>query len=152
MDNKENGIGKKVIENDIFFQEVQVFLASGKDVMFHIKGNSMLPFLSHGDKVLLSAITADDLKLGRIVLARSDWGYVLHRLVWKRGNYVWLAGDNNLVQVEKVERTNILGYVKYAEGVKGKVDVNSNGQVFMGICWFLLRPLRWLIFKIRKIF
>ena len=140
------------IANKIFFKEVIELLSSGNDVLFTINGNSMRPFLSHGDKVLISPINEKNITFGKIILANSNYGYVLHRLVWRSEKYIWLTGDNNLIQVEKIDKTHIIGYVKYAENDGYKIDVNSFVQLFFAFTWFFLRPFRLLIFKLKRIF
>lgn len=140
------------ISNNLFFKEVKEFLTSGKDVLFTVNGNSMRPFLSHGDKVLLSPATNKDLTFGKIILAKSKFGFVLHRLVWKNSKAIWLAGDNNLVQLEKIEIEDILGFVKFAEIEGKKVNVLSFTHLFLSGLWFFLRPLRLGIYKIKRFF
>lgn len=140
------------VANNIFFKEVKEILSTGKDVLFTINGNSMKPFLSHGDKVIISPASDKDLSLGKIILANSKYGYVLHRLVWKTDRKICLAGDNNLVQIEYVEKEDIHGYVKYAVVNGKRISVLSASHIFLAFCWFLARPVRLLIFKILRLF
>ena len=140
------------VANNPFFKEVKEILTSGNDVLFAINGNSMRPFLSNGDKVLISPAAEKDLTYGKIVLANSRFGYVLHRLVWKNETTIWLAGDNNLVQIEKINKKDILGFVKYADIDGKRINVLSFAHIFLSGLWFLLRPLRLLIFKLKRFF
>lgn len=140
------------VANNIFFKEVKEYLAEDKDVLFTINGNSMRPFLAHGDKVLITPAHKRDFTYGRIILAKSAFGYVLHRLVWKNKDKVWLAGDNNLVQLEEVKREDILGTVKYAVISGQRVKVHRFSQLFLALGWFLLRPFRLILFKLKRIF
>ena len=142
--------GTLVLPNEVFFLEVKEILSSGKDVLFTINGNSMRPFMSHGDRVLISPVKGSKLKLGQVVLANSQFGYVLHRLVWKTKSSLWLAGDNNLLQIEKVKHADVLGYGKYILAGEKKIIINSTSQTSLGLLWFLLRPLRLVVFKFRK--
>lgn len=140
------------VANNIFFKEVKELLSSGKDVLITINGNSMRPFLSHLDKVLISPVKPKDLTFGKVILAKYTKGYVLHRLVWKSTDKIWLAGDNNLVQLEEIHKNDILGYVKYAD-INGKqVDIHSFWRLVLAGMWFLLRPLRLLVFKLKRLF
>lgn len=141
-----------IIPNDIFFKEVNDILNKKEDVWISVSGNSMRPFLSHQDKVLLSYPSSEKLTFGKIILAKYARGYVLHRLLWKNKDTIWLVGDNNLIQTEKINKGNILGYVKYAE-INGKhININSASNIFLAAIWFLLRPLRLLYSKIRTLF
>jgi signal peptidase len=145
----QNLEGTLRVGNNIFFKEVKEILSSGKDVLFTINGNSMRPFLSHGDKVLISPHNYNDLKIGKIILAKSKFGYVLHRLVWKNNTKIWLVGDNNLVQIEEIEIKDILGFVKYAESNKERINVQSFVHITLSMLWFIIRPLRLFIYKIK---
>jgi len=151
MEDKRLAKEKLIMPNEVFFQEVESFLNKGHDVLIKVQGRSMMPFLSHGDKVLITKMSGRGVwKIGRIVLGKSNVGYVLHRLVWHNKKYIWLAGDNNLVQLEKLAKTDVLGYAKYAETKNGRVAVDSLWSTFGGVIWFLLRPLRWIKYKISK--
>ena len=140
------------VANNAFFKEVKDILKNGNDVMFKINGNSMLPFLSHGDNVVVGKVTDKDLTLGKVMLGYSKFGYVLHRLVWKSGDKIWLAGDNNLIQIEYLEKNNVFGYVKFVEIDGVKKDINTRKNLLLGLFWFCLRPFRWIIYKFKKIF
>lgn len=142
----------RTVANNIFFKEVKELLSLGDDVLITINGNSMRPFLSHLDKVLISPVKPGHLSLGKVILARYHKGYVLHRLVWKSTDKIWLAGDNNLIQIEEIYKEDILGYVKYAY-IKGeKVDIHSFWRLLLAGLWFLLRPLRLVVFKFKRLF
>jgi len=137
------------VANNVFFTEVKEILSSGKDVLFTINGNSMRPFLSHGDKVLITPHNFNDLKIGDIILAKSKFGYVLHRLIWKNKSKIYLVGDNNLVQIEEIEKNDILGIVKYAESNNKRINVQSFLHITLSILWFIFRPLRLMVYKIK---
>lgn len=142
----------RTVANNIFFNRVKELLSLGNDVLITINGNSMRPFLSHLDKVLISPVKPGDLSLGKVILARYPKGYVLHRLVWKSTDKIWLAGDNNLIQIEEINKEDILGYVKYAY-IKGeKVDIHNFWRLLLAGLWFLLRPLRLVVFKFKRLF
>ena len=141
-----------IIANNIFFKEVNEYLTKGKDVLFTINGNSMFPFLAHGDKVIICPINKQNFTYGRILLARSEYGYVLHRLVWKNKNNIWLAGDNNLVQLEKISREDVLGTVRFRVVKEMNNDVHTYPKIILAFIWFFLRPFRLAVFKLKKIF
>lgn len=141
-----------IIANNIFFKEVNEYLTKGKDVLFTINGNSMLPFLAHGDKVIICPINKQNFTYGRILLAKSEYGYVLHRLVWKNNKNLWLAGDNNLVQLEKISREDVLGTVRFTVIKETYNDVHTYPKIILAFIWFFLRPFRLAVFKLKKIF
>ena len=151
MHKPQTTVGTILIPNNTFFKEVREILCEGKDVLFTINGNSMYPFLSHGDKVLLSTAREVDLTYGKIILANSNYGYVLHRLVWKNSKTIWLAGDNNLIQIERIDKEQVLGYVKYALVDGKEVNVRNTKFVLFSLLWFLLRPFRLIIYWLKKV-
>lgn len=93
---------KKVFEKDKLLPEIAGLVQEGYAVTIPVRGNSMLPFLRDGrDAVSLAAIDPETLSAGAVVLARvADGRIVLHRLIRRSGDRLWLQGDGNAGQVE----------------------------------------------------
>jgi signal peptidase len=73
---------------------VEEAIRGGATVRITATGNSMLPFIGHGDAVELQPLGRAPLRRGDVVLARVAQGaYVLHRVVKARGTVVTLKGD-----------------------------------------------------------
>lgn len=144
--------GSITVANDIFFDELLKYLAEGKEVSFRLKGHSMRPFLRQGDDVTLTKAFDRLLKRGQIVLCILDTGeYVLHRIVRISGEYIILAGDGNLVQKEKVRRTEVLAIVVEVRRAARYIQINSGISILMARWWYLARPLRRVVIKLRSL-
>lgn len=141
---------KITLANNVFFEEIKSYLGKGQRVTIRVAGSSMSPFLQHGDRVVLKPIGNNDFKLGRIVLADTEKGYILHRIVKMTNNEIWLAGDANLQQIEKVKRDEVLAIVAEAFGDKGKINVHSFVFINAAFVWYWARPVRRLINWIKK--
>lgn len=130
------------INNHSFFDAVKESLAVGNQVKFRVVGNSMRPFLREGDQVVIQEANQHDYQRGAILLAHWKDGYVLHRLVRYRGDFVWLAGDNNLVQLEQIPVEQIIAVVVCAYRGEKRVLKQSFWVRIVGMLWFHARPLR----------
>lgn len=126
-------------------------IREGKDVRINVVGSSMQPFLYNGDQVVLSEITLVDIKLGDVVLGKYRGSFVLHRVIKKETKSIIMAGDNNLVQLEEIDETNIIAVAKVL--VRGDKEINLRASTlkFSGLVWYLLRPFRKVYRKISEI-
>ena len=149
MENK----AKIILPNALFFDQVRQRLAEGKSVIIPVKGNSMMPFLKEGERLVLVPfelpIEQQDLRKGTIVLAKKDDQMLLHRVVKIKGKRIWLAGDANLVQHEGVELSDILALVDSVIREDKSFRLNKRTTNIMGMLWYWARPLRRIIRKMR---
>jgi len=136
------------VDNRSFFNTVQGLLALGNKVKFRVLGNSMLPFLREGDEVLVKGITERDVKIGNIVLAEWRKSYVLHRIVQHRNGYIWLAGDHNLVQLERVCQDQLIAVLVAVCRGHQQVPFQSFTYRLGGMLWYFFRPVRRIWTKI----
>jgi hypothetical protein len=58
------------------------------------------------------------------------------------------SGDNNLIQVERVNYESVIARVINCHREGKPIEVKGISFRYKGICWFLLRPLRWINVKI----
>ena len=138
------------IPNKSFFKAVEDYLIEGKSIQIKVKGNSMLPFLFNGDNIELSKIEKGACKIGEVVLAKWKDGYVLHRVIFKGRKRFYLVGDNNLFQIERINPESVIARVISAHREGSSIDIQKIGPRIKGICWFLLRPFRWIMIKLKK--
>ena len=110
-----------VLPNQEFFQCVEQMLQQGKEVEIAVKGQSMRPFLKHGEKVIVAPLTHHTLlKRGMIILARTADGTVMmHRIFRISGEQIVMKGDGNLYQTEPIQRNDILGIVTIRNECRG---------------------------------
>lgn len=141
---------KLTIPNDVFFEQIQVYLSAGKSVSFFVKGHSMRPFIHEGDKVTVKAIPLADLRNGMIALAHADQGYVLHRVVGIRADGISLAGDGNLSQIELIENSKLMGVVQKAFRGDAELPVCTSSSRMKGLIWYYVRPIRRIFRKIKR--
>ena len=106
----DDGINVRQMDNALFFQEVSVQIADGKQVIIRAKGCSMLPLLRDGkDKLVLKKTVPSSLRRGCIVLARLDDGrFVIHRIERLSDGIVVLRGDGNYYARETCMPSDIL--------------------------------------------
>jgi len=145
MDENMNAKSHKV-PNQLFFNLIQEDLNLGKTVKFNVSGNSMLPFLRHADQVAIKQ-PIDNVNIGDILLAKHEGKIVLHRLVGMKDDTLILAGDGNLYQKEIILKNDVLAIVMNGYRDRKELHVNSWYNKKLGILWYYLRPLRYLLSK-----
>lgn len=138
------------INNEAYFAVVQQRLAAGDQVRIPVLGKSMLPFLREKDEVLLEVAQGKRIARGDIVLARWQKRYVLHRVVHTQKNSLWLAGDNNLLQIEKVAMTDVIAFVLEARRGGKRLNVSRVFNKKMGLLWYYLRWPRRVIVAVKR--
>ncbi|AJW64749.1 Peptidase S24-like protein [Elizabethkingia miricola] len=137
-------LSKRIIPNDLFFEQVKERLNAGQKVKIPVAGRSMEPFLQNGDLVVLKRFEENDLVNGKIVLAYFNNAYVLHRIVRIREDTVTLAGDGNIQQVEIITNKDILAVVIQAYRGEKELSINT----LLGQIWYKLRVIRAVYSKI----
>lgn len=136
-----------IIRNDIFFAEILARIAEGKRPRIRPKGLSMLPFIRGGvDTIDLAALSPESYQVGRIVLARIDRGYLVHRIERIDGDRFTLRGDGNRIQREECTRAQILA--EMVEVQRGKRRIRPGSRLWW--CYEHLWPSspflrRWLV-------
>ena len=134
-----------VLPNQEFFQCVEQMLQQGKEVEIAVKGQSMRPFLKHGEKVIVAPLTHHTLlKRGMIILARTADGTVMmHRIFRISGEQIVMKGDGNLYQTEPIQRNDILGIVTSLNRKGRKVSLYTCPKRWMAQCWqiYLVRRI-----------
>jgi len=123
----------KQIPNEVFFAWVESEIAEGNSVRFRMKGQSMFPLLREGlDEVLLYPCKGDDLQPMDVVLFRYQGKHVLHRILRREGECLYLQGDGSYVAKEKCTITDVVGKVQKIFRPSGKVITVDDW------CWRLL--------------
>lgn len=143
---------RKIVANDVVFNEVVEIIAQGESVVLLTKGNSMLPFIvGERDSVELSPVS-EELKIGDIVLARTEnpTRYVIHRIVEINNEVVTLMGDGNILGREWCTLSDIAALVTAIIKPKKRVDPNSRSQRFWAKVWRVLCPVRRYLLAIRR--
>ena len=133
---------KITVPNKLLFARVLEYIQQGKNVTIRVKGGSMKPFLRDGDRVLLKSFERRELTRGIIVLAKTDDSMVLHRVVRYDSQTIWLAGDDNLVQHEIVNCTDVIATAVRLYRADREVKLDKRWRYITGQIWYWLRPFR----------
>ena len=103
---------KLKLSNEIFFAEVERMIGEGQRVTIPVKGFSMRPMMrSEKDKVMLTAHTDADIKVGAVMLFRHKGHHIMHRIADIDGNKITFAGDGNYCIYEQASREDIVAVV-----------------------------------------
>lgn len=147
-----NDKGHLNISNEMYFEEVQRFLDANKEVCIRVKGNSMLPFIKSGERVLLVSYRGSPLLIGSNILAKYDGKYIFHRFVGIRNGKIMLAGDGNLVLKEFVTESDILAIATlyYPNTSESAQRINARWPRLRGMIWYYLRMVRRIISGLKR--
>lgn len=116
-------------------------------VKITVTGNSMYPLLRSGiDEVILTY--GQSYKKGDVVFYKRDNGsYVLHRIVGKKDNAFYIAGDGEIHKEYPVYDEQIIG-VATAFVSRGRTFSHKNPLYLMyKVIWLFLLPYRHKIIK-----
>ncbi len=138
------------IPNNVFFEQVIACLNEGKNIVMYVQGNSMFPFLCNGDKILLAPAKSEALEFGDIVLAKTQIGIILHRIVKIEENVIVLAGDGNVKQIEHTFPNEVLGKVMRIYRGQLEWDACSLKSSLIWRCWHIFRPFRRVLLMLFK--
>lgn len=139
------------LDNRSFFEGLEDIIREGKSVQFRLKGRSMEPFIQDGSQIRVSPVKFEDTRLGDVVLARWRGNWILHRILFKNKDFMYLIGDGNLVQIEKVGRNDLVATLTSVQEKDGKITSQDFGAKVLALVWFLARPLRLVVSKIKNL-
>lgn len=142
-------MSRLTLTNKRFFAGLEELINQGKLVQFHLKGQSMEPFIRDGRKITLSPVSSFQIALGDIVLARWQGKWILHRVIFKTQENLYLAGDGNLSQIEKIRKEDLVAILSTYQGKYGRQRKVGRLHKLFAMCWFLIRPIRILFRKLR---
>ena len=112
----------KCIPNDVFFAWVESEIAEGHSVRIRLKGQSMFPLLrNERDEVVLYPCHEHDLHPMDVVLFRYQGRHVLHRILRREGDWLYLRGDGSYVAKEECAVSDVVGKVHEIIRPSGKV-------------------------------
>lgn len=131
------------LSGEFIISEALRLVGEGRDVIFPVKGCSMLPFIIGGkESAVFSPVKK--IKKGRVVLAYTSGGnYVVHRIIKIKDDDVTLMGDGNLKGCEYCKLSGIKAEVNYVIGQNGKKRcLNTFWRLAAAFFWRILRPVR----------
>ena len=124
-------------------EEIRTLISEGRTVELTAKGYSMNPFIMHlRDIIVLGPWKDEDIRKGTLVLAKTDKGYVIHRIIRREGNLVTLMGDGNIGLTEQAEVKEIIARV-YNIKRKGRAyRTDSLAWRLYSWFWMLITPVK----------
>ena len=131
------------LSDEFIMAEALRLVGEGRDVIFPVKGVSMLPFIIGGkESAVFSPVKK--IKKGRVVLAYTSGGnYVVHRIIKIKDDDITLMGDGNLKGCEYCKLSDIKAEVNYVIGQNGKKRcLNTFWRLAAAFFWRILRPVR----------
>jgi len=141
----------KVLPNDLYFAWVEEEIAQGRPVQFRLKGVSMFPLMRNGkDEVLLYPCKGEELKPMDVVLFKYRGKHLLHRIIRRDGDCLYIQGDGSYVAKEECMVSDVVGKMQAVVRPSGKkVSVDSRRWRIQSTLWqktgvfrpFLLRVL-----------
>lgn len=143
----------KNVRSAELFPAVAELLQNDQKVRMTVTGNSMLPFLRENiDSIELSSISFHSLRLGSIPLIKRVSGqYILHRLVWKRKNQFYIAGDaQNWVEGPLCPEQLVAVVTKVWRGNRSVSPFSILWQL-ASFLWWLRLPTRYVLKKPYKL-
>lgn len=103
----------KQLSNESFFAWVETEIAEGHPVRFRLKGQSMFPLLRNlRDEVVLHPCVPEELGPMDVVLFRYHGTHVLHRILRREGQRLFLRGDGSYVAREECMVADVVGKVR----------------------------------------
>ena len=142
----------KVIPNESYFAWVEEEIAQGRPVQFRLKGVSMFPLMRNGkDEVVLYPCKGEELKPMDVVLFRYRGKHLLHRIIRREGDCLYIQGDGSYVAKESCNVADVVGKMHAVIRPGGRrVSVESRSWRIQSLLWqktgifrpFLLRVLR----------
>ena len=124
-------------------EEIRKLISEGRTVELTAKGYSMNPFIMHlRDQLVLGPWKDEEIRKGTLVLAKTNKGYVIHRVIRREGNLITLMGDGNIGLTEQAEIKGIIARV-YSIKRKGRT-YGTDGLIWRLYSWFwmMITPVK----------
>jgi signal peptidase len=143
----------KNIKSSELFPAVTELLQNDQKVRITVTGDSMMPFLRENiDSIELSGVTFRELYFGQIPLIKRDNGqYILHRLVWKKRNSFYIAGDAQNWVEGPLRPEQLIAVVTKVWRENRPVSPSSVLWQTMSFFWWLRLPARYILKKPYKL-
>lgn len=126
----------------------QALILEKARVKITVTGNSMYPLLRSGiDEVILER--GRSYKKGDVVFyRRSNGRYVLHRIVGKKGDAFYLAGDAEVRREYPIYANQIIGVATAFVSRGKRFSHNNPVYIIYSFLWTLFLPYRHRIIRI----
>lgn len=145
----------RTVDTAALLEEYRELLNTVEVLPLRVSGNSMAPFLRHGEDTVFLTAVKRPLKVGDIALyQRRSGGYVLHRIcaVEQDGTYA-MVGDGQKTVEHGVRREQIFALVCRAERRGTTQEPGCFWWEFFEKFWaraVKLRPLLWRMYGLAR--
>ncbi|MDR1653739.1 MAG: S24/S26 family peptidase [Prevotellaceae bacterium] len=141
----------KIIDNELFFSEIEKIISAGENVSITVKGRSMMPLLhNRRDAVVLAPVDTKTLAVGQIVLFRYNERHLLHRIVKIDGDNIVIQGDGTR-SAENATRADIVAVaVAIIRKNRKKTMLPNRWENLYFRLWLLLKPFRRYLLAIHR--
>ena len=146
---------RRIVFQNHFFEEIAQLLQEGHPVRVRIDGESMHPFIVGGkDEVLLIPYDKKTpIELWSCIFYKWKGHYMIHRFVGLQDGQYCMMGDGNLVQIERIEESDILGILQTIYHADGSTQYCLGKKwLCQGRYWFKFRKLRRFLLPIYRKF
>ncbi len=143
----------KRVSTGVMMPVIRKLLENDKSVRISVTGNSMYPFLRENkDSVELITCSFPEIRAGDIILIqRDDSAYVLHRVIFKKKEYVYINGDAQRSLEGPIRKDQILAKVTTVWRKGAEIPVNNILWKTLSFLWFCMLPFRkTIIFRYHK--
>lgn len=153
-----NGAGSpmhnlKTVRSEDLFPAIDELLHNNQKVRITVTGDSMMPFLRENtDSVELSATDFKSLHFGQIVLIRRISGqYILHRLVFKKKDCFYIAGDAHYWIEGPVYPDQLIAVA--TKILRNGKEISASGFLWQALSfiWWLRLPLFSVLRKVYRL-
>ncbi len=143
-----------VIDMRVLINEIKNKIDNNMSVVISGEGNSMLPFITQGDKLTLEKGNEKIIKTGYVYLyRRSNGSYAIHRIYKVKGDYVWMLGDAQLLLEKDVHKSALVAVVTKVHKPEKTIDCTNALLRFRCVLRMKLRIAKHLgKYKIRYFF
>ena len=138
------------IDMRVLINEIKDKLDNNMSVVISGDGNSMLPFITQGDKLTLEKGNEKTIKTGQVYLyRRSNGSYAIHRIYKVKGDCVWMLGDAQLFIEKDVHKSALVAVVTKVQKPEKTINCTNDLLRFRCVIYMKLRVLKYTIkFKI----
>lgn len=123
---------------------INEILEMGYGTRITVTGSSMHPFLRDNiDSVELYALDNNSIGRGDIILILRDSGeYILHRVLFKKNNYFYIAGDSQCWTEGPIRENQVIGIVNTIWRRDKKIQCSNLMWRTISILWVYTFPFR----------
>ncbi|HEX2946628.1 MAG TPA: S24/S26 family peptidase [Clostridia bacterium] len=143
----------KSIKSAELFPAISELLKNNQKVRLTVTGDSMVPFLRENtDSVELSSAAFKDLRFGQITLIKRDNGlYILHRLVRKKKDCFYIAGDAQIYIEGPLFPNHLVAVVTNVW--RGDRCISPSNLLWqtLSFIWWLRFPAKYILYRPYKL-